>query len=65
MTYPESWNPVRKPRYNCPVCGVESMRSRTCAYHRRANDMYKEACLKRRVAHLVSTVNECIDKARA
>jgi hypothetical protein len=63
VTLPESWT-YQKPRYNCPVCGVETHRGRTCRYHNRNESKYKKAVLDVRVAHLVSVINECIDKAR-
>lgn len=51
-------------RHECPICGVEVMRGRTCNYHKRYEDRAKTAVQEMRVKHLTQIVNEAIDEAR-
>lgn len=52
--------------WRCPVCHVETMRGKTCRYHKRSEARVAAAVLElRERAALVALLCEAIDEARA
>ena len=51
-------------RHECPICGVEVMRGRTCYYHKRYEDRVRTAVQEMRVKRLTEIICEAVDEAR-